>query len=400
MQSRPAACRSARIIVRVRDDTTGNSTIWDLTLRSDRLAVTSVQPLITAPRDYDSISPMLDNRDDFFVGIGGAPSTIFVVRQTRLPWVAQASLQRLIGESTQVSDFALDRAGKRLYVLKDTAARTELNWFDDRAREFHPFLPGPSVRDVDFSRDGRSMAYVRDSDNTLWVASSDGTSPRKIATTGMVNVELPRWSPDDKRLAFMGKLTEAPYRIFVTSAAGDGAPVQASHGSDNQGAPTWSTDGRELVYGRVLCQEERICAIQEINLATGEQTMIPGSEGLSTARWSPDGRFVAALRADQHEVWILDWRSRACRKLADGVNGNDLAWSRDSRSIYASRPEGKQPELLRISVENGKVDPVVDLSDFSKLNGRIDTWFAITPDGSFIFRRIFAGHEVYALSYQ
>jgi hypothetical protein len=82
------------------------------------------------------------------------------------------------------------------------------------------------------------------------------------------------------------------------------------------------------------------------------------------------------------------------------VNGNDLAWSRDSRSIYASRPEGEQPELLRIAVESGKADPVVDLSDFSKLNGRIDTWFAITPDGSFIFRRIFAGHEVYALSYQ
>jgi hypothetical protein len=34
------------------------------------------------------------------------------------------------------------------------------------------------------------------------------------------------------------------------------------------------------------------------------------------------------------------------------------------------------------------------------LNGRIDTWFAVTPDGSFIFRRIFADHEVYALGYQ
>ncbi len=389
-----------RLIVRLRDPSTWDAVIWELILRSDHLAVTSVRPLVTTPRNYDSISPVLDNRDDFFLGTGGEPSTIFSVQQPRLPWTAGAILERFVGASTQADDFALDRAGKRLYMLKDTAARTELNWFDDKSREFHLFLPGSSVQEVDFSRDGRSIAYVRGSDDTLWVASSDGASPRKIATPGMVNIELPRWSPDGKRLAFMGKFAKAPYRIFVTSAASDGTPVQASHGSDNQGAPTWSTDGRELVYGRVFCQEERNCAIQKIDLATGEQSTIPGSEGLSTARWSPDGRFVAALRADQHEVWILDWRSRAWKKLADGVNGNDLAWSRDSRSIYGSRPEGEQPELLRISVESGKADPVVDLSDFSKLNGRIDTWFAVTPDGSFIFRRIFAGHEVYALSYQ
>ena len=388
-----------RLIVRLRDDTTGDSAIWELTLRSDRLAVTSVRPLVTTPRDYVSISPVVDNRDDFFLGIG-EPSTVFVVHQPRLPWTAGATLERFTGESTQATNFAVDRVGKRLYMLRDTAARTELDWFDDRAREFHPFLPGPSIRDVDFARDGRSIAYVRESDDTLWVASSDGTSARRIATPGMVNVELPRWSPDGNRLAFMAKRAEAPYRVFVTSASGNGVPVQASHGSDNQGAPTWSPDGRELIYGRVFCQEERNCAIQEINLTTGEQTTISGSEGLSTARWSPDGRFVAALQADQHEVWILDWRSRAWRKLAGGVNGNDLAWSHDSRSIYASRPEGEQPELLRISVESGKADPVVDLSDFSKLNGRIDTWFAVTPDGSFIFRRIFAGHEVYALGYQ
>lgn len=198
----------------------------------------------------------------------------------------------------------------------------------------------------------------------------------------------------------MGKLPDGSYRIVVVSAAGDGAPVQASHGSDNQGTTTWSQDGRHLLYGRVFCQEERDCAIQEINLATGEQTSIPGSDGRSTARWSPDGKFVAALRADQHEVWILDWRLKTWRKLADGVNANDLVWSRDSRSTYASRPEGERSELFHISIENGQADPVADLSEVSKLNGRVDAWSAGTPVGSFIFRRIFAAREVYALGYR
>jgi WD40-like Beta Propeller Repeat len=232
-----------RLIVRLRDSSTWDSTIWELVLRFDHLALTTIRPLVTTPGDYDSISPVLDSGDDFFLGTGGEPSSVFSVRQPRLPWTAGAILERFAGESTQASDFALDRANRRLYVLKDTAARTELNWFDGRSREFHLFLPGLSVRDVDFSRDGRSIAYIKESDNSLWVAASDGTSPRRIATPGMVNIELPRWSPDGKRIAFMGKLAEAPYRIFVASAAGDGAPVPASHGSDNQGAPTWSTDG-------------------------------------------------------------------------------------------------------------------------------------------------------------
>jgi len=30
----------------------------------------------------------------------------------------------------------------------------------------------------------------------------------------------------------------------------------------------------------------------------------------------------------------------------------------------------------------------------------MDTWFAVTPDDSFLFLRIVAGHEVYGLSYQ
>jgi Tol biopolymer transport system component len=187
--------------------------------------------------------------------------------------------------------------------------------------------------------------------------------------------------------------------IYVVPAAG-GTVFEASHGTDNQGAPTWSTDGRHLVYGRVLCQEEGICAISEIDLETGRQTVLSGSEGLSTARWSPDGRLIAALRADKHEVWLLDRHSGVWRRLAAGVNGNDLAWGPDSQSVYASSPDGERPALLRIAIATGKAEPVVDLSDFSKLNGRIDTWFAVTPDDSFIFQRIIAGHEIYGLSYQ
>jgi hypothetical protein len=148
-----------------------------------------------------------------------------------------------------------------------------------------------------------------------------------------------------------------------------------------------------------MCQEEQTCAIEEIELQTGEQTMIPGSEGLSTARWSPNGRYIAALRADKFQVLLLDRATGKWRKLADGVNGNDLAWALNSSAVYASKPDGDRPEVIRISLSGDKAEPAVDLTSFSKLVGRIDTWFAVTPDDSILFLHIVSGHEVYALHY-
>ena len=73
--------------------------------------------------------------------------------------------------------------------------------------------------------------------------------------------------------------------------------------------------------------------------------------------------------------------------MADGVNGNDLSWSADSQHLYASRPTGNQPEILRISVSDAKVETVIDLRSLTALSGQIDTWFALAPDESLIFLR-------------
>ena len=366
-----------RILIQLRDSTTWDSALWELTLGgSDNLVVTSLVPASLVPRDYNTISPILDRNDDAFVSSG---QTVWILRKLRMPWQEGFTLTELSSEMNAYDAFAVDAAARRLYVTKETAGQDDLDWFDRNSHQFRPFLPGISARDVDFSRDGRWIVYVREPENTLWMSALDGSSVRLIATPGITKIELPRWSPDGKQIAFMGKPADAPSRIFVAAAVG-GPLHEASRGSDNQGAPTWSPDGRRLVYGRVICQEEKTCAIEQIDLEKGEQTTVPGSEGLATGRWSPNGRYVAALRADRHEVYLLDWRTGKWRKLADGANGNDLAWAPDSRSIYASRPSGDRPEVIRISLSDGKVEPAVDLSDFSKLAGRIDTWFAVTPD--------------------
>lgn len=184
----------------------------------------------------------------------------------------------------------------------------------------------------------------------------------------------------------------------MVSSAG-GKPREASVGFDNQGAPTWSPDSKWLVYGNVECHEEGICAIHKIDFLIGREYFIPGSEGLGTARWSPDGLHIAALDSDRQQVFVLDLAAQEWRILVDGVNGNDLCWSADSKFIYASRPVGDHPQILRVSVKDGRREAAVDLSDVSKQIGHLDTWFTLTPDSSIIVLRSMDRNEIYALPY-
>jgi Tol biopolymer transport system component len=233
---------------------------------------------------------------------------------------------------------------------------------------------------------------------SLWVSRADGSQRRQIEVPAL-EMELPSWAPDGRSIAFMARLPDSPWRIFVVPTAG-GSPSEASSGTDNQGAPTWSPDGRWLMYGNVKCQEVGSCAIRKVNLSTGQVLTLPGSEGMGTARWSPNGRYVAALYTERHQVYTLDVHSGRWQKMADNVSGNDLNWSADSRYLFASRPIGDKPEVLRMSLANGKVESAVDLSDFSKMGGRVDTWFGIAPDGSIIFMRWLDQTDVYSLKFE
>jgi hypothetical protein len=390
----------------LRDERSMTFSFWDLHLASpDSFQVSTLVPL-NAHTDAFNGSMTLDREGRSFA-VGGNPwkENMFVLAHDRKLWNPQFTLKPLESPINSLSSLALDPETKRIFAIGSSAAlegdtneHADLIRFDPTAHEFRPFLPGIFAEYVDFSRDGQSIAYVRRPDLTVWVSRPDGSNARQLAFPG-VNFELPRLSPDGKQVAVMAKLPSRPWRIFVAGIL-VGKPKEASVGNSSQGAPTWSPDGKKLVYGNVECQENGSCAIHEIDVSTGREFTVPGSEGLGTARWSPDGRYIAALNPIRHEVLMFEIATQEWRKLMDGVNGNDLSWSEDSRYLFASRLGGSQPEILRISLKDGKIERVVDLSDFAKLRGRVDTWFTVAPQGSIIFSHELGSNEIYALDYQ
>ncbi len=307
---------------------------------------------------------------------------------------SQAKLMDMPGPSSEI---AIDPAHHQLLVTCRTSLSSDLERYDPTTRSFTHFLPGISAQDVDFSPDRQWIAYVDPSDQSLWISHQDGSARRQLVTPQEA-MELPRWSPDGKQIAFMARTKEKAWRIYLIRPAG-GPMEEASSGTDQQGAPTWSPDGKWLAYGTVDCEEAGNCVIRRINIDTAQELLIPGSEDLGTARWSPDGRFLAALRTAKQEVWLYDIAGHQWRRIAVGVSGNDLSWSPDSKYVFASVPTGDHPAILRIALKDNKAEPFVDLSSMVRVPGDISTWFTLTPDHAVLLLRYINTWEIYSMHY-
>ena len=136
----------------------------------------------------------------------------------------------------------------------------------------------------------------------LWVARVDGRMVLRL-TQAPFRAALPRFSPDGRTIAFAGHAPDQPWRINLVSAKG--GPVKALR-AENVLDPGWTADGRSLVFAGPLGSDEEIF---ELDLHTGAVAALPGSRGLFSPRPSPDERFVAALRASDLALVVLDRRT-------------------------------------------------------------------------------------------
>ena len=97
----------------------------------------------------------------------------------------------------------------------------------------------------------------------------------------------------------------------------------------------WSPDGNALIFhsGMADFASTSTRAIRLLNLGTRQISTFPGSEGLYSPRWSPDGRYIAALRVGSETLQILDVRTKRWTELAKIVVGFPM-WSWDSKIHY------------------------------------------------------------------
>ncbi len=272
--------------------------------------------------------------------------------------------------------------------------RAELVRYDPKLGQWIPYLGGLPALQLDYSRDGKWVTYTSYTDRTVWRSAVDGSQQLQLTAPPMLAVK-PCWSPDGTQVAFFGGASGEPSRIYAVSAGG-GRIQQLSHGEMGPGGdadPSWSPDGRELVFGGQSTDPQSRFELELIDLKSHGIRKLPGSEGLWSPRWSPDGVWIAALEFPLFKLCLYNVRTHGRQELTDmGVGWP--AWSADSQSIYFE--DNRTTAWFRVNIKDGKVERLASLSAL-KFAPTTLGWIGLTPGGSPISARDAGSTEIYAL---
>jgi Tol biopolymer transport system component len=222
----------------------------------------------------------------------------------------------------------------------------------------------------------------------------DGSDQLQLTFPPM-KVFLPRWSPDGKRLAFSDEPAGGHAKVYTVPADG-GAPEALTLGDHPAHDPTWSPDGNAVMFDHDFNAPDS--SIQVLNLQTHAVTELPGSKGIFSPRWSPDGRYAAALTSGDFKLMLFDFKTQKWEKLGDS-SGSFPNWSKDGKYVLLFDVGPGGPRVFyRVDVATRKTEEVTRLGNAYLAVGVPGfPWRGVAPDGSPLIAREAGTQEIYAL---
>jgi Tol biopolymer transport system component len=288
----------------------------------------------------------------------------------------------------------LSRDGTNLFTL-GIQSKNELVRYDAGTKQLVRYLSGISAEGVNFSKDGQWVTYVAIPQGTLWRSKPDGSERIQLSFPPL-QVALPRWSPDGRQIVFMGRLPPQLWQIYVVPAEG-GSPQQLVSVDENEGEPNWSPSGSQLVFSQFpqLGSAARDTVIHRLDLRTHQVSILPGSEGLYSAHWSSDGRYIAASTVDNSKLMASELATGKWMTVSQ-PGGRILGWSRNDEYIYYE----SNGAFYRTNFHRGYPEQVASLRGIQRGTGILGflSWAALAPDDSVLLVREASSEEIYALA--
>jgi len=185
-----------------------------------------------------------------------------------------------------------------------------------------------------------------------------GAHSRVVPLTSNLGLELqPSFSPDGTRVAYTWNGTDGQSFAIYVKLIGAGDPVRITRDLARDFSPAWSPDGRWIAALRDLGSQAAVLLIPASGGQHRELVRItkapPGSEACADSDWP-------------HICGLSYW-------------GSLLAWSADGKYLFTStrRAPDSRLGLIRISVDTGAQQPIV--SPPQAIDG--DFGPAVSPDG-------------------
>lgn len=291
---------------------------------------------------------------------------------------------------------SLARDTKRMWAI-GVQPVAEVVKYETGSKKFVPVLPGVSATDLAFSPDGKWVTYVSIPEATLWRSRANG-GDRLQLTSAPGRAALPVWSPDGKQIAFVSMQPGESWKLFLVPVGG-GTPQPVLTENGSQIDANWSADGSRLMFGDFRNDVGGL-SIRLLNFNTHQIETIPGSQGLFSPRWSPNGRYIAALSPDNTTLKLFDFQTQKWTNwLVESAGAVSYPiWSADSQYIYFDDLVSGEESIRRVKVGESQPELACVLDAVDRFPGGLGTWIGRAADGSWMLVRDRSTQEVYQLS--
>jgi hypothetical protein len=207
-----------------------------------------------------------------------------------------------------------------------------------------------------FSPDGKRITFYAwegtEGGNGLWIMNADGTA-REVRRND-ANVRFPRWSPDNKYIAFWNP----PYMVNVYNLS-DTSVRQVVDGEH----PAWSPDAQRLAV-KSCATGGGGCGLYTVGVDGGGKTPLTDNAEDGIPTWSPDGRQIAFIckSGETFDICMVNADGSGRQNLTSNNPEHDVnpAWLPDGSGIvFYSVREGKWG-IYAMNADGSGVQKIID----------------------------------------
>lgn len=187
--------------------------------------------------------------------------------------------------------------------------------------------------------------------------------------------------------------------VYLISS--DGGTPQPINPEEEAGTdPSWSPDGHTLAFGHDANTLNDKLYVATYDVRTKQISRLAGSDNNFGPRWSPDGRYIVVIGADNASLLLYDTKTHEWKPLLAGKDSiGYLTWSRNSSWIYFDTSASRHPSFNRVHVPDGKTEKVIDLQSQRWYPSQFGpgSWSGLGPNDEPLLVKDRSTSEIYAL---
>jgi Tol biopolymer transport system component/DNA-binding winged helix-turn-helix (wHTH) protein len=286
------------------------------------------------------------------------------------------------------------QTGSRIFAFS-FRSRRELEKIEPRTMHASMLNVDTLAQEASVSSDGQMVVYTDRPDGSLWRSKTDGSQRLKLTSAPLGGLAL-RWSPKGEQILFTGIRNDQPRQIYLLSSDGGAMRPVLPKGWEGANAD-WSPDGYRIAVTMRNPKLHPRYALFTLEPTTAVLKELPDSTDYNEPRWSPDGRYIAALDSSNHKLVLFDTQKGKWTTIASGGFLESLYWSADSSSIYYQDQLDDQESVFRADAETQQVHLVVGFGEILHLSASHCYFSGLGNDGSIYIMLERGLTDIYAL---